>query len=392
MIPGSQALLLGLFPPEKRGTALAIWSMTTLVAPICGPILGGYISDNYTWPWIFFINLPVGLFAAAVCWHFLGKNETPTRKLPIDRVGLGLLVVWVGALQVMLDKGKDLDWFDNTSIVVLALVALVGFAAWLIWELTEAHPIVDLTLFRSRNFTLGSVCVCFGYAVFFGNLVLLPLWLQTQVGYTATWAGLVSAPAGAVAIVVSLLVGRGLARTDPRYFATLAFAAFVVSYWMRAQYTQDSSFWVFVAPLLFAGVGMGAFFIALVAIILAGLPPQRVPAATGIFNFMRITAGSFAASITTTAWDRREALHQARLSEVTTAYDPPMQHAMAQLGRIGLSHDQAAGWIMRELEAQAYLLASLDYFWVSILLTAPLIVLVWFTRKPPASGPVVAVV
>ncbi|HWY25770.1 MAG TPA: DHA2 family efflux MFS transporter permease subunit, partial [Nevskia sp.] len=141
MIPGSQALLLTLFPPEKKGTSLAIWSMTTLVAPICGPILGGYLSDNYDWSWIFLINVPVGLFCAFVCWNALKTRETPTRRLPIDGIGLALLVVWVGALQVMLDRGKNLDWFESTPIVVMALVTLVSFAAWLIWELNEKQPI-----------------------------------------------------------------------------------------------------------------------------------------------------------------------------------------------------------------------------------------------------------
>src|SRR3954469_18586109 len=139
MIPGSQALLISIFAPQKRGTALGIWSITTLVAPICGPILGGYISDNFHWGWIFLINVPVGLAVTALTWINLKSRETPTRKLPIDAVGLGLLVVWVGSLQVMLDQGKDLDWFNSTEIVVLAIVTAIGFAAFLIWELTAKN-------------------------------------------------------------------------------------------------------------------------------------------------------------------------------------------------------------------------------------------------------------
>ena len=164
MIPGSQALLISIFPSDKRGAALGIWSITTLVAPICGPILGGYISDNYHWAWIFLINVPVGLGVTFLCWNNMKTRETPTRKLPIDTVGLSLLVVWVGALQVMLDQGKDLDWFASTQIVVLSIVAVVGFVAFLIWELTEKHPIVDLSLFKGRNFALGTLAFCLGYA------------------------------------------------------------------------------------------------------------------------------------------------------------------------------------------------------------------------------------
>ncbi|RZM23476.1 MAG: DHA2 family efflux MFS transporter permease subunit, partial [Sphingomonas sp.] len=193
MIPGSQALLIAIFPPDKRGTALGIWSITTLVAPIMGPILGGYISDNYHWSWIFLINVPFGLFCAATCWKGLKSRETPTRKLPIDQVGLVALVIWVGALQIVLDLGKNDDWFASERIVIATVVAAIGFVFWLIWELTDANPAVNLSLFKSRNFAIGTIAFCLGYAVFFANTLLLPLWLQTQLGYTATWAGLVAA-------------------------------------------------------------------------------------------------------------------------------------------------------------------------------------------------------
>jgi DHA2 family multidrug resistance protein len=381
MVPGSQALLLMLFP-EKKGTALAIWSMTTLIAPIMGPILGGWISDNASWPWIFFINLPVGLFSAAVCWTSLAKRETPTRKLPIDSVGLGLMVVWIGALQIMLDKGKDEDWFNSPVIIALAIVTVVALIAWLIWELDEQHPIVDLSLFRIRNFTLGTIPLCLGYAVFFGNIVLLPLWLQTQLGYTATWAGLVAAPSGIVALVISPFVGRYLSRHDARWFATFAFVAYAVSYFMRAGYTSYSSFTVFVIPLLVQGLGMGTFFIAMLAILLEGVEPHRVPAASGVSNFVRITAGSFAASITTTVWDRREALHQARLVDSMSPYDPPMQDALTRLHGLGLSDSSALAVLYRQLTEQSYLLASLDYFWVSAWLSLVVLLLVWLAKRP----------
>ena len=178
------------------------------MAPICGPILGGYISDSWNWGWIFLINVPVGLVVAALCWSNLAARESATRKLPIDTVGLGLLVVWAGALQVMLDTGKNADWFGSTQIIVLALVAVAGFIAFLLWELTEEHPILDLSLFRERNFTLGTIVFCLGNGVFLANMLLIPLWLQTQLGYTATWAGLVSAPTGVIAVLMTPLAAR----------------------------------------------------------------------------------------------------------------------------------------------------------------------------------------
>jgi DHA2 family multidrug resistance protein len=390
MIPGSQALLISLFPPAKKGAALAIWSMTTLVAPICGPILGGYISDNYDWAWIFLINIPVGLFCGFICWRFLAARETPTRKLPIDRVGLVLLFVWVGSLQVMLDKGKDLDWFESTPIVVMTLVTVVAFAAWLIWELAEKQPIVDLSLFKSRSFLVGTIGICLGYAVFFGNVVLMPLWLQTQLGYTATWAGLVAAPSGVVAVLISPSVGKYMAKYDARWFASASFLFFAVSYFMRAGYTADSSFWTFVIPLLVQGIAMGMFFVAMLTISLDGLPPQRVPAASGLNNFLRITGGSFATSLTTTWWDRREALHQSRLVESATVYDPALQNSLAQLHGLGLSDSSAAAVLMRGVIGQGYLLSSLDIFYVSGWLALAVIPLCWLVRRPQAGGAVAA--
>jgi DHA2 family multidrug resistance protein len=382
MIPGSQALLLALFPPEKKGTALAIWSITTLVGPISGPVLGGYISDNWTWPWIFYINVPVGIVTGLVCWQYLKRRDTPTRRLPIDTVGLGLLIVWVGALQIMLDKGKDLDWFASTPIVVMTLVAVIGFAAWLIWELTARHPIVDLSLFKSRNFSLGTVSYCLGYAVFFGNVVLMPLWLQTQIGYTATWAGLVMMPAGVVSVLVAPFAGRLVGKLDARWMASIGFVAFALGYFMRAGLTADASFAAFVMPQLMIGVGMGTFFVSMLSILLDGQSPQRLPAASGVSNFLRIISSAFATSITTTFWDRHEALHQTHLAEASSAYGNNLQDAVGGLQALGVSGMRAIALLAQGLVHQAYLLSTLDYFWICGWLTLLPLVLVWFTRRP----------
>jgi MFS transporter, DHA2 family, multidrug resistance protein len=390
MMPGSQALLISVFPANKRSTALGVWSMTTLVGPVMGPILGGYISDNYHWSWIFLINVPFGIFTALVCWNGLKSRETPTRKLPIDTIGLGLLVLWVGALQIMLDLGKNADWFQDTTICVLAIVAAVGFVAWVIWELTDANPAVDLTLFKSRNFAIGNIAFCLGYAVFFANILILPLWLQTQLGYTATWAGLIAAPSGVVAVFLSPLAARLSGKIDARILATVAFVAFAVSYWMRSGFTTSASSWDFMLPMLVQGIAMSVFFLAMLTISLDGIPPQRLPSATGISNFARIVAGSFAASIITTAWDRREGLHQSRLAEAI-GDGVPLRMAMQGLQHMGLTETQAAGATTRQMVGQAYLLASTDLFRVSAWLCAALIVIVWFTRRPKGGhGPVAA--
>lgn len=390
MMPGSQALLISIFPPHKRSAALGIWSMTTLVGPIMGPLLGGYISDNLHWSWIFLINVPVGLACAAVSWRGLRDRETPTRRLPVDGIGFALLVVWVGSLQIMLDLGKNADWFHATHIVVLALVAAVSFVAWLIWELTEANPAVDLTLYRNRNFAIGGLVFCLGYAVFFANILLFPLWLQTQMGYTATLAGLVAAPSGVVAVLLTPLVARLSGKIDTRLIATVAFLAFMSSYYLRSQFTTSASLWVFTFPSLIQGIGMSCFFLGMLTISLDRIPPEKLPSATGVSNFSRIIAGSFAASITTTLWDRREALHQGRLAEAV-GREPPVQAAIEALQGLGLSTAQATAAVYRQFVNQSYLLATTDLFWLSAVLAGALILLLWTTRRPqPQGGPVAA--
>lgn len=389
MIPGSQALLLTLFPESKKGTALAIWSATTLVAPICGPILGGYISDNYAWGWIFLINVPVGLICALVCWQFLKSRETPAHVLKMDWMGLVLLIVWVGSLQVMLDQGKDLDWFNSTTIVTLCAVCIVSLAAWIIWELTDRAPIVDLTLFKSRSFTLGTLALCLVFGIFFGNLVLMPLWLQNNVNYTATWAGIATAPSGVTALIVAPIVGRLISRYDARWFATISFVVFAASYFMRAAYPPDASFWVIAMPALVQGVAMGIFLVALFTIALDRLPPERIPAASGLNNFLRITATGFATSLFTTYWDRRERFHQSRLVESLSVFNPRLRQVEAALRHLGLSSHSAAAAVLHEVVNQGFLLSSLDLFYFSGWATLVLIGACWLVRRP-AGGAVAA--
>jgi len=391
MIPGSQALLIAIFPPQKRALALGVWSITALVGPVAGPILGGYISDNYHWSLIFLINVPVGVFSGLVAWRGLRGRETPTRKLPIDTVGLILLAVWVGALQCVLDLGKNADWFNSRLIVILTAVAAIAFVAWLIWELTDAHPAVDLSLFSNRNFALGTTAFCLGYALFFANNLLLPVWLQQQLAYTATWAGLVSAPSGAVAVVLTPVLTRFGVRLDARWLATLAFAAFGASYFMRADETTYSDFTHFMLPLLVQGVAMSTFFMAMLTISLHGVSPERTPSATGISNFARITGGSFAASIFTTLWDRRESLHQTRLADSATPFSPVFAHATQALSAGGLSAPQAAGVLTKQMVGQAYLLSSIELFWICGWLSLAMIGLVWLANRPAAhEGPIAA--
>lgn len=382
MIPGAQTLLLSVFPPEKKGIALVIWSTTTLVAPVCGPIVGGYLVDSFSWPWIFLLNVPIGVSCAYVCAWGLRHHETPTRRVPIDFVGFFLLVAWTGALQIMFDTGKDKDWFSSPLICIEALVAVLGFIAFIIWELGEKHPIIDLSLFRNHNFALGMIPYMLGFATFIGVVLLPPLWMQTWLGYTATWAGLATAPAGLVAVILSPFVGKYVARVDARVFATLGFIAFAFSYFIRAKLTTDASFAWFVLPAIVQGFGMSVFFVSMLNIVLGDIEPARIPFASGVSTFLRIIAGSFATSIATTFWDRDAAMHQSRLAEATSAFDPRAQQALDQLQGLGLSDSQSLAALDRALNGQAYFLSALDYFWISGWLTFGIIVFVWLTRRP----------
>jgi DHA2 family multidrug resistance protein len=386
MIPLSQALLLSSYPKALAGLAMALWSMTTLVAPVMGPLLGGWITDNISWPWIFYINIPVGFGAAFITWSIFRKRESVTKKLPIDSVGLALLVVWVGSLQIMLDKGQELDWFHSGEVIALAIIALVGLIAFVIWELTEEHPVVDLTLFKKRNFWAGALALSVGYGLFFGNVVLLPLWLQQYMGYTATQAGMVLAPVGAFALLLSPVVGKNIAKVDPRRFAAFAFMVFALVLWMRSNFNTQADFRTIMIPTIIQGVAMAFFFIPLVTITLSGISPDKIPAASGLSNFVRITAGSFGTSIATTIWQDRAAMHHAQISEYVNQGSIATNSALAGLSGAGLSPDQALGTINRLVDQQAYMLAANDVFYVSALIFLLLIPLVYLTRHTKAGA------
>lgn len=385
MIPLSQSLLLSSYPRALAGLAMAMWSMTTLIAPVTGPLLGGWITDNMAWPWIFYINVPVGIVAVLVTWGIFHKRETVRRKLPIDSIGLALLVIWVGAMQIMLDIGKEHDWFESPWVVACALVAAVGLVAFLIWERGDDHPVVDLTLFRNRNFWAGALATAVGYGLFFGNVVLLPLWLQQYMGYTATQAGEVMAPVGLLAMVLSPWVGKNIGRTDPRRFATFAFLVFALVLWMRSNFNTQADLATIMVPTIVQGIAMAFFFIPLVTVTLSEITPDRIPAASGLSNFMRITAGAVGTSIATTLWERRATLHHAQLTEGLHHGNTALAQALQGLQVGGFTPEQALAQVERLVNQQAFMLAANDIFYASAVLFLFLIPLVWLAHAPHAS-------
>ena len=386
LMPLSQTLLMASYPRHQTGKALAFWGMTTLVAPVIGPLLGGWITDNFSWPWIFYINVPVGLLAAFMAWSIYHRRETPIAKLPIDRIGLALLVLWVGALQLMLDMGKEQDWFASGEIVTLAVVSVVGFVVFLAWELTNAHPVVDLRLFGTRNFAFGVLATAVGYGLFFGNVVLLPLWLQQWMGYTATNAGMALAPVGILAILLTPLVGRQLNRWDPRWMVTVAYLIFSGVMWLRSGFTPQTDLFTILVPTVLQGAALALFFIPLTTISFVGVPAQRLPAAAGLSTFLRITAGAMGTSITTTLWESRAQMHHAHLTETLGQGNPALAGALQALTGAGLSEPAALAQLTRMIDQQAYTRAADDIFLASALIFIGLIGLVWLTRRPPRLG------
>ena len=386
IIPLSQSLLLNNYPPEKRGMALAFWSMTIVVAPICGPILGGWISDNIHWGWIFFINVPIGLAVVLISWKILEGRESRISHQPVNTVGLILLALGVGALQLMLDQGRELDWFNSTEIVVLTIIAAVGLIALIIWELTDDNPVVDVSLFKSRNFTVGCVSTSLAFLVYSGTVVLIPLLLQQVYNYTATWAGLAAAPVGLLPILLAPIIGKFGNKIDMRILITVSFMVYALTfYWRAVTFEPEMTFMDVALPQFVQGLAVACFFMPLTTITLSGLPPEKMASASSLFNFLRTLAGSIGTSLTTFIWYNREAVHHTQLTEVINPYNPISQQFFQTMGSFGLSEEQTASYLAKQITAQGFIIGANEIFLVSAITFISLVVLIWFA-KPPFSS------
>ena len=386
IIPLSQSLLLNNYPPEKRGMALAFWSMTIVVAPICGPILGGWISDNIHWGWIFFINVPIGLAVVLISWKILEGRESRISHQPVNTIGLILLALGVGALQLMLDQGRELDWFNSTEIVALTIIAAVGLIALIIWELTDDNPVVDVSLFKSRNFTVGCVSTSLAFLVYSGTVVLIPLLLQQVYGYTATWAGLAAAPVGLLPILLAPIIGKFGNKIDMRILITVSFMVYALTfYWRAVTFEPEMTFMDVALPQFVQGLAVACFFMPLTTITLSGLPPEKMASASSLFNFLRTLAGSIGTSLTTFIWYNREAVHHTQLTEVINPYNPISQQFFQTMGSFGLSEEQTASYLARQITAQGFIIGANEIFLVSAITFISLVVLIWFA-KPPFSS------
>lgn len=382
IMPLSQMLLLRIFPKEKATLGTVIWAMTTLIGPVAGPILGGIICDNYGWPWIFFIKVPVALAGGLAVMFLLRGQPDPTTKATIDRVGFGLLVVWVAALQIMLDEGRNHAWFQSTEVCVLGVVAVIGFLCFLIWELTEKHPIVDLSIFRYRGFAAAATTYAVGFGAFFAIIVILPLWMQENLGYTATWAGYATGIMGILAVAAAPLVGKTVERFDPRLIVFLGVAGLGLTTAWRTGFDTDVTFWQMAEPTLVMGLFIVMFFVPVTGLAMASVGPEEQANAAGLSNFMRSLAGSFATSLVQSRWSDA-------IREKQNALVGSMSHgaqALEQLVTHGFSHNRALAVLDQILSGQTMMLATLKIFGTITLVLFFAASLIWLVPKP--KGPI----
>jgi len=349
----SQTLLLRIFPKKQSMQAMGLWAMTTLLAPVVGPVLGGWLCDNYSWPWVFFINVPMAFAFGVIAWGLLKRYQDPAVIKPVDKIGMLLLIIWVAALQIMLDEGKDKDWFASMEIRVLAITAVIGFLAFLIWELTEKNPIVDLRVFRHRGFSSCMLVLALAFGAFFGINVLTPQWLQYNMGYTTTWAGLVVAWGGLLSVVFSPIAAKLANRVDPRLLIFIGCLWLgLVTFW-RAYATPDMSYWLICLPLFFMGVGMPMYYVPLTGLAMGSVNEEETASAAGLMNFVRTISGAIATSLVTTSWQNRSIIAHAKLTDIV---DPTGQ--VATMLPPGLSGQMVREMLNNLVTSQSLMLAT----------------------------------
>jgi MFS transporter, DHA2 family, multidrug resistance protein len=380
LMPLSQTLLMQIFPPEKRGMALALWAMTTLTAPIAGPVLGGVLCDNLGWPSIFWVNVPIAMVCAPILFSVLRRHETERVKVRIDAIGLGLLVLFVGALQLMLDLGKEHDWFESPMITTLAIVSALGFGAFLIWELTEKNPIVNLKVFRHRGFAIACLTLPLAYGGFMASNVLAPQWLQLNMGYTATWAGYISGMTGILAVFGAPVAAKLSSRFDPRILIFLGVMWLAWGTFMRADATSQMDFWSIAFWPLLLGIGVPMFFLPLNMVGLGSVDPGETASAAGLLNFIRTMAGAVATSLVNTVWDNNTAANQSELAGQLHGAEA----TMAAMQQSGLTADQSLQMLTNQVSSQAVMMATNQLMTLCAIGFAIAAFTIWLAPRPRA--------
>jgi DHA2 family multidrug resistance protein len=393
MVPVAQSILADSFPPEKRGQAFALFGIAVVVAPVVGPTLGGWLSDNYSWHWCFLINGPVGLLGMGLVYMLIQESKEQVR-VGFDYVGFALVGLFLGSLELVLDRGQIDDWFSSPVIVWTTIVCAAAFLAFVPWELTRKNPLVDLSIFARRQFSsCFAVMLAIG-AILFATTNFLPQLVQEDFGYTATWAGLALSPGGVVAVFGMFAVGQLSRRVQPKYLIAVGAAVCAASMWWLTSLSPNVGFWFFAENRMLLSAGLPLIFIPITAASYDGLKPSQTDLASALLNAARNTGGSIGVSLASNVLADREQFHQSRLVEATGQSSVNYQHALTQLQHYfagaGSSAPDAQGqafaWIGQAITQQASLLAYMDVFYVLALMALAAIPLALLLRKVKLGG------
>jgi len=396
MQPISQSILLESFPPAQHGTAMAIYAFGTTFGPIMGPVLGGWITDNWSWRWIFFVNIPIG--AVSLFMSFLFVSDPPYMKrtaVAIDYWGLIFLSVWVGCLQMILYRGQREDWFASNFITTLIIVTVIAFALFILTEFLVEHPIVELGVFRDYSFTIGNLGIFFVHTVLFGSLILLPVFLQNLLGYTAFLSGVILGPGGLAIFLVMPIVGRAVAAVNPKWILGPGLILTAYSCLLMADFNMTADFAAIIWTRVVMSVGLGMVFIPLTILTLSGIPREEMGNATSIYNLLRNLGGSFGVGYAATMLARRSQFHQSRLVDYLTPFDPAYRQAANQATEVlrqkGLDAVTAQqGGLQRIYDGllrQAYMMSFNDIFFilgVMMMFLLPLVLLMRHAKHDKA--------
>jgi len=395
MVPVSQSILADAFPPQKRGQAFALFGVAVVVAPVVGPTLGGWLADTYTWRWCFLINGPVGLATIALIAVLLpADTPNPAKQARFDVIGFLLVATFLGALEVVLDRGLEDDWFGSGFIVTFAVICALAFVLMIPWELSRKDPMIDMRMVGSRQFGACFLVMGATGAILYATTQFLPLMVQTNFGYTATWAGLVLSPGGLVTMVMMFIVGQVSTRIQPKYLIMTGAIFAAISMYQLTNVYGDLDFWTLARTRMALGVGLPLIFIPIIAASYDGIPPNRVDMASALINAARNTGGSIGVSIASNVLTHREQFHQSRLIEHVTPASPQYQSTLQQVAHYfalrgfspGDAQARATAWIGQQVQNQAAFLSYVDVFWVLMLLSLAAVPLAMSLRKVKLGG------
>jgi DHA2 family multidrug resistance protein len=381
MVPLSQSMIVANAAPQNRTRDLALWSTVVITAPVLGPVLGGYISEWYSWPWIFYINIPIGLTSTLIIWILAHKKQSPIQKSPFDLFGCLLLAAGVTCLQILLDKGQQWDWLNSNTIRVLLITSIISFTLLIIYELLHENPFLELRLFRIPSYTLSIISLMVSYGVYFGSVVIVPLWLQEYMDYDATWAGIAVCSLGIAPALFSFLTPKIITKIGTLPTLMICFAIFgSACFFTTFYFTPQVDIQVISFSRFFFGFALILYVPALFAMSVAGIKTEKLPAAMGIFHFIRSMIGGVGTSVFVTLFQRRTIFHHERIGSTLTEYNP-------------LLPDMQLPLLNRALDVQAAMLALNDAFylmgWLFMGLVALLAIWRFWRGKPPSHAPVV---